>query len=492
MTSDRITALYARVSTEEQAREGQSIENQIDRLTAYAKFQGWQNVQVFADYGESAKNMDRPEMQRLLKLIKRNKIAVVATMAVDRLSRDLLDMLQFVELCEDHRAAYVCAALNFDTGTPIGRMVLQILAAFAEFERSMISTRVKSNMMDIAEKQGRYLSVPPFGYELDEHKNLVIVPEEAEWVRRVADMYIAGHGYRAIAIWLNENNVRTKKGKTWYTSTVRQMLTNELYAGTLIWNRRYLNKAGQQRWRDPSEWIVHEDAHPAIYSEEQWAEITKRLKRKRPQGGEKQMKYRLTGLLRCGYCGQAMVSRRYSNKGPHKDRRVYICAGYQKNGTCQYHIIFMDEADQAIYETLEDFAGGLIDIPEDAILKATESRHAELERQAAAVDLKFQRQIQAFENGLIGERDLKIARDRIEKEREFIEQERSRAQTEVPAKDRIRQIVRKEARQLLWLWENGEMPVIQNTLRMIIDHIVVIDRKVAEIRLSDELFSFDA
>ena len=93
MVQDRITALYARVSTEEQAREGQSIENQIDRLTAYAKFQGWQNVQVFADYGESAKNMDRPEMQRLLKLIKRKKVAVVATMAVDRLSRDLLDML---------------------------------------------------------------------------------------------------------------------------------------------------------------------------------------------------------------------------------------------------------------------------------------------------------------------------------------------------------------------------------------------------------------
>ena len=97
------------------------------------------------------------------------------------------DMLQFVELCEDHGTAYVCAALNFDTGTPIGRMVLQILAAFAEFERSMISTRVKSNMLDISKKHGRYLASPPFGYEFDEHKNLVIVPEEAEWIRRCED-----------------------------------------------------------------------------------------------------------------------------------------------------------------------------------------------------------------------------------------------------------------------------------------------------------------
>lgn len=492
MTSDRITALYARVSTEEQAREGQSIENQIDRLTAYAKFQGWQNVQVFADYGESAKNMDRPEMQRLIKLVKRNKISVVATMAVDRLSRDLLDMLQFVELCEEHKTAYVCAALNFDTGTPIGRMVLQILAAFAEFERSMISTRVKSNMMDIAQKQGRYLSVPPYGYEFDEHKNLVIVPEEAKWVRRIADMYIAGHGYRAIAKWLNENDVQTRRGKIWYSSTIKGILTNELYAGTVIWGRRYYNKNSQMRWRDPSEWIVHEDAHPPIYSEEQWTEITKRIKRRMPKGGERQMKFRLSGMLRCGYCGQAMVARHYANRGRNKDRRAYICSGYQKEGSCQFHHIFLDEADQTVYEALEELAGGIIDIPEDALAKATENRYAELDRRTAAIDQKIQRQIQAFENGLIGERDLKIARDRIDKEREFVEEERKRIQADAPAKNQIRQLVKKEAKQLLWLWENGEMPVIQNTIRMIIDEIIVLDGKIAEIRLSDELFSFDS
>jgi len=485
--SDRITALYVRVSTEEQAREGQSIESQIDRLTAYAKFQGWQNVQIFADEGESAKDMKRPEMQRLIRLIKADKVAVVATIAVDRLSRNLLDMLQFVELCEAHNTAYVCAALNFDTSTPIGRMVLQILAAFAEFERSMIATRVKTNMLDIAQKKKRYMAVPPLGYTFDENKNLVIVPEEAEWVRRAADRFVAGHGYRDIAKWLNEKGVPTRKGAPWDAGTVRQILTNELYVGRLVWNRRFYDKDGKTRWRDPSEWVVHDNAHPAILTPEQWAEIQARITRRMPKGGERQMKYRLSGLLRCGDCGAAMVSRRYGNKGPHKDRIIFVCSSYQKNGGCRFHYIFMDEADAAVYEILERFAGGKVEVPAEDLQKAAQAAEQDYERRMAAIDAKFQRQIQAFENGLISERDLLMARERVEKERELLEQSRQR--TKAPAEDHIRQSILNQAKQLLWLWDNGDLPVLQNTLRRIFDHIVIVDGAVSDIRLAAELYA---
>ncbi|MDI3311392.1 MAG: recombinase family protein [Thermoanaerobacterium sp.] len=484
---DRITALYVRVSTEEQAREGYSIENQVDRLSAYAKFQGWQNVEIFADEGRSAKDMNRPEMKRLIKLIKQDKVSIVATLFVDRLSRNLLDMLQFVELCEKHNTAYVCAALNFDTSTPIGRMVLQILAAFAEFENSMKATTVKSNMTNIVEKKKRYLALPPFGYEFDEHKNLVIVPEEAEWIQKAADMFIAGHGYRAVAKWLNDNGLTTKKGVSWTASTVRQMLTNELYIGQLIWNRRYYDKNGKMHWRDPSEWITHENAHPAILSDEQWAEINKRITRRMPKGGQKQSKYRLSGLMRCGYCGATMVSRRYGNKGPHKNKFIFVCSDYQKNGGCRFNYIFVDEADRAVYETLENLSNGFIHIPEEDLSKAAQAREIDFARREAVIDQKFQRQIQAFENGLISERDLKIARERVERERQLLLQEKERAK--LPEKNEIREIIQKEAKQLLWLWDNGELPVIQNTLRTIIDSIVVLDGQVVDIKLSEELFS---
>lgn len=484
---DRIIALYVRVSTDEQAQEGYSIENQIDRLTAYAKFQGWQNTEFFIDEGQSAKDMNRPAMKRLIKLIKQNKVSTVVTLYVDRLSRNLLDMLQFVNLCEEHNTAYVCASLNFDTSTPIGRMVLQILAAFAEFENSMRATTVKSNMANIVEKKKRYLANPPFGYEFDEQKNLVIVPEEAEWVQKAADMFIAGHGYRAVAKWLNDNGVKTKKGVPWTASTVRQMLTNELYIGQLVWNRRYYDRNGKMHWRDPSEWIIHEDAHPAILSQEQWAEINKRITRRMPKGGQRQAKYRLSGLMRCGYCGSTMVSRRYGSKGPHKNKFIFVCSDYQKNGGCRFNYIFIEDADKAVYEALENLSNGFIQISDEDLEKAAQAREIDFAKREAIIDQKFQRQIQAYENGLISERDLKIARERVERERQLLLQEKERAK--LPEKSAIKEAIQKEAKRLLWLWDNGELPVIQNTLRTIIDSIVVLDGQVVDIRLSEELFS---
>lgn len=484
---ERISAMYVRVSTEEQAREGQSIENQVDRLSAYAKFQGWTNVQVFADEGESAKNMARPAMKRLVKMIKRGEVAVVATMAVDRLSRNLLDMLQFVELCEEHKTAYVCAGLNFDTSTPIGRMVLQILAAFAEFERSMIATRVRTTMQNIAEKKGRYMAVPPFGYALDEQKNLVPVPEQAEWVRRAADMFVAGHGYRAIAKYLNDSGVTTSRGAAWASDTVRGMLTNELYAGRLVYNRRYYDKAGKMHWRDPADWIVHEEAHPAIFSEEQWAEIDRRVSRKIPRGGTRSLKYRLSGFVRCGQCGAFMASRNYGNKGPHKDRKIFVCSNYQKSGSCTFNYMFVDELEAEVLGIIRGLAEESVEIPEADLLAAAAQRDEEFARRRAAIDQRFQRQIQAYENGLIDDEDLKIARERIQKERELLEDEKSRAAR--PDPQAVQKQLSQAAKRVLWLWESGELPVLHNTMRQILESVEVKDRKLVGFRLARDLIS---
>ncbi len=473
------------MSTEEQAREGQSIESQIDRLTAYAKFQRWTNVEVFSDEGESAKNMQRPQMQRLLRLIKDNRVAVVATMAVDRCSRDLLDMLQFVQLCEEHKTAYVCAALNFDTSTPIGRMTLQILAAFAEFERQMIATRTRTNMADIAAKQKRYLGgKPPFGYRFDERKHLVVVPEEAEWLRQAADRFIAGHGYLDIAKWLNAQGVKTARNVGWASNSVYRTITNEVYIGRLIYGRRWFDRDGKVHWREESEWLTVDDAHPAILTAGQWQGIMARAKSYRPKGGQKQMKYRLSGLLRCGYCGSIMGGNR---KGTEKPK--FICITYQKKGGCRHHAISVTAAEAAVASMLERLAGGEINIPVEALENAQQSADQEHQRRMAAIDTRFQRQIQAYENGLIGERDLQLARERVEKERDALVEEHLRAAA--PLEADIKSLVLHEARQALWLWDHGELPVLHATLRRIFDHIVVREGAIAEYRLAEDIYASD-
>ncbi len=182
----------------------------------------------------------------------------------------------------------------------------------------------------------------------------------------------------------------------------------------VIWNRRYYDENDKMHWRDPAEWIVHENAHPAILTEEQWKEINKRITRRMPKGGERRAKYRLSGLMKCGYCGAGMVSRRYSSKGPHKNRFIFVCSNYQKSGGCQFTYIFVDEADEQVFNVIESMVRGKINFGKEEMQRAVESQEKEFKRREKIIDQKFQRQIQAYENGLISERDLRIVLPGIE------------------------------------------------------------------------------
>lgn len=482
---DRITAYYVRVSTDEQ---GQSVETQIEQLNTYKKLYRLQNTEFFIDEDWSAKDMNRPQMKRLIKLIEKKKVKTVCVTAIDRLSRNLLDTLLFLEMCEKHSTSFVCLSLNMDTSTPVGKMVVQNLSAFAEFERQTISRRVKENMLEIARKKKRYMADPPFGYTFDEHKNLVVVLEEAEWIQRMANMFIDGYGYRAISKMLNEAGRFTKKNCLWSSSSVRQILTNELYIGQLVWNRRTYNKDGKLVWRDPAEWIVHENAHPAILTEAQWKAINNKIQRRMPKGGQKQFKYRLSGLVRCAYCGGPMVSRRYGNKGPNKSKKIFVCSNYQKSGYCQFNYGFIDEIESAVYSNLEELADGVEGlISEKDMHQASDHMEEDFARRQAVINQKFQRQLQAFEAGIIDIKDLQIAKERVKKEQELLELEKARSST--PIKSEIEETIRREAKNILWLWEHGELPVLHNALRLVIECIIILGGKVPEVRLAQDLFS---
>jgi site-specific DNA recombinase len=361
LSEPRLVALYARVSTEEQAREGQSLATQISRLSHYASSRGFDNPRVFVDDGYSAKNMNRPALSELLALIREGRVEAVCTMAIDRLSRNLLDMLKFIELCEQHNTSFICTALNFDTSSPIGRMTLQMLAAFAEFERSMIASRVRSNMHEIVRQKRRFLSSPPFGYALDSDGALKVVESEAQWVRAAADMFLGGRGYREIARWLNENGApKTRRGNAWSPSSVKAMLANRTYTGTIVWGRRCTDAKGRVAWKDEGEWTVALDAHAPIIDHAKWNEVVERMQARRNRGGIHRSRSRLAGLVRCGHCGSKMVSRIYSNRGPNKGRRIYVCSAYQKKGTCRFNYVFADVLEA---EVLRGLSAASPDLP---------------------------------------------------------------------------------------------------------------------------------
>src|SRR5690606_26667052 len=139
---------------------------------------------------------------QLFNEVKQNKVRIILTTKLDRFSRNLLDLLQTIRFLQDHDCNYVSASENFDTSTAVGRMTLQLLGTFAEFERERISERVKENMLSLARNTNKALTKPCYGYDVVDAE-YVINEDEAQFVRMMFDLAEQGHGYRKIAQILN-------------------------------------------------------------------------------------------------------------------------------------------------------------------------------------------------------------------------------------------------------------------------------------------------
>lgn len=413
-------AAYIRVSTDEQADKGNSLQEQQERLTAYCKVMGWTSPTFYVDDGYSAKNLQRPAIQRLLDDVKANKIDVVLTSKLDRFCRNLLDLLQTVNLLEDHNCTFVSATESFDTSTAVGKMVLQLLGAFAEFERERISERVRDNMMSLKKNTGKAMTKPCFGYDVI-NGHYAINEKEAEYVRLMFDLAEQGNGYRMIAKILNEKGVTTKQGKMWDQVSVKRLLNNETLAGTMIYNKRK-SKNNKTVLRDPSEWLVKENNHPAIIPLERFERV-KAIMRSRSYANKHadSETYLFTGLLKCKHCGRNMKGSTSRHKTKYNEYTYYryVCSSYVLGYGCKYHAAHRDDLEQVIIDQIKGLASGSIK-ELDYVVAASptaEDEIKDLKARLARVDRRMQKQIEAYENDLISAQDLKAARERVENER---------------------------------------------------------------------------
>jgi site-specific DNA recombinase len=160
----RIAVAYCRVSTREQATEGHSLAAQEARLKALAQAQGSTIDRLFVDAGCSGKNLKRQAVAELLAAIAEGEIKALYVSKLDRLCRSLEDLLAIVRLCGKHDVALISASESIDTGSPAGKMMLQMLGAFAEFERAQIAARISDVSFDLRTKGQVYCGNTPFGY----------------------------------------------------------------------------------------------------------------------------------------------------------------------------------------------------------------------------------------------------------------------------------------------------------------------------------------
>lgn len=228
-------ALYARVSTEEQAKEGYSIAAQISEIKKYAEQNGFEIVDEYVDEGASGKSIaGRPQMKRLLKDASQQKFGVVIIYKIDRLARKLKDALEISETLERNNVNLISLNEKFDTTTAFGRTAFQMICSFAELERNNIVERVKLGMEQRA-KEGKYNGGKVLGYDSID-KKLVINEFEAVIVRKIFDYANQGLGFKAITRRLNEEGYRTKMDKPFNVFGIKTILNNPIYIGKIRYN----------------------------------------------------------------------------------------------------------------------------------------------------------------------------------------------------------------------------------------------------------------
>ncbi len=240
-------AIYVRKSHEEGLeQEFNSLHAQrgaAEACITSQRHQGWMALPTdYSDGGYSGGTVERPGLQKLLADIERDRVDVVVVYKVDRLSRSLMDFAQMIALFDQHEVSFVSVTQHFDTSTSMGRLILNVLLSFAQFEREIIGERIRDRKLATAMK-GMYVGGQPFlGYDIDrEKKRLVVNPPEAELVRQIFQQFIETRSSLVVARNLNAKGHRTKQYKAIRNGNILGgKRWNKVYVYRVLINRKYL------------------------------------------------------------------------------------------------------------------------------------------------------------------------------------------------------------------------------------------------------------
>ena len=228
-------AIYTRVSTEDQAKEGFSLDAQLDKLRSYCKARDWIVADEYIDDGYSGRNVKRPAYNRMMSEMNRWDILLVIKM--DRIHRNSKNFMLMMENLNKNEKEFASMSESFDTSTAMGRFVMNIIQGIAQLESEQIGERVYIGMEQKAKTNGGVLGFNiPYGYNYIDG-NLVINDEEATNIKKIYSWYKNGKSMGVIAKMLNSTKIPTKKGGIWAKKTISTILKNPTYCGYLHWKQ---------------------------------------------------------------------------------------------------------------------------------------------------------------------------------------------------------------------------------------------------------------
>ena len=348
-------AVYCRTSTDENLdQDFNSLHAQkesCDLYIASQRSQGWLPLQdQYDDGGFSGGTLDRPALKRLLRDIESGRVKVVVVYKIDRLSRSLIDFTKLVEIFDRHCVSFISVTQSFNTTNSMGRLTLNILLSFAQFERENSAERVRDKVA-ASRKKGIWMGgFPALGYDV-ENRRLHINQEEANLVKHIFQRFIELGSGTDLVEELNQSGYRTK---TWISKS-----TGTLHAGRpfdkgvlyrILNNRIYLGEAVHKGTSYPGE-------HSAILDQSLWDKVHSILSsepRRKISTTKKPTPALLKGVLHCRHCGRAMTtSQTKKNRG--KQYRYYLCMNASKNryDNCPIGSISAGEVDAIVFDQIQ-------------------------------------------------------------------------------------------------------------------------------------------
>lgn len=513
-----VAVIYVRVSTEDQAREGHSLEVQEEKCRLRAGELGCDRVEVFADDGVTGDILNRPGLNALRERIRQGGVDYFICLDPDRLARKLMNQLILTE--EIEKAGVKIEFINFEwRDTPDGKLFYQLRGSIAEYEKAKIRLRTQDGKKKKAEKGGLTHNPGIYGYIYDKESGSLLINEaEARVVRMMYAWVLEGGpgryvGPYEIARRLNDLRIPPPRGSrsldrepVWYRCTVKRILENESYTGILYLRVEDATGVKANRYRSPEEKVSRKKRPreewcavkiPAIIDRQTWEEVQFRLREgRRQRSGKALEKYLLSGIVRCGFpgCGRTMHGNRITRRGGGgnvRRYRYYVCTaktpGVPGRQRCPSSSVPADHLERVVWERVASWLVDLrflaAELGEQGVagILLPEEEFALVQRELEGAKKERARIIRGYQKGIIPEEEAEKILLEIEGKIGRLE-ERAK---ELVEKSRQRQLVEGEREALRKAWSefSGRLEELsfeekQFIIRLLVDEVIVDGRKV--------------
>lgn len=360
---------YIRISTKKDSQKS-SIENQKKYITEWARINKFNIVDFYTDVKTGAYSYLRNEMNRMKNDIASGKIKGIASKEISRTSRDIMDIIELKRSLADQGAFFISIKEGYDSRTDDDEFLLVIHAGLAQKERKVTSSRVKITQLIKAKEGKTNVARPAFGYMFSEDRqHLVVNPDTAGTYNLIVDKFLEGWGRLKICKFLNSKGIKTGRGGKWGTNSIINILTNPVYLGVNMYNItltvRDMNGKAKRMVRPREDWIVNENTHPALITQDKFERVQQIVLDRREKDNKEwscTRKYLLSGLLFCSSCQGKLyggqIPKNSSRAKPKKERTAedyYFYYIDKKINTCLNKVTYfkMDVVDEKAVDAVK-------------------------------------------------------------------------------------------------------------------------------------------